>query len=474
MSKGNNDDLIYFNGINGSTGEYLFHDVKAEHVAKVAKGEKIDPDEFNQVTSRQGKKGISFATEGGDEVARDVSKAGWGLVISTKMEGLQEIMAALKPLLEHRKQQVENEELFKTLGYIPEKDRDPGRWLARYGASTGDVQPHIVPYYLLIVGSAEDIPLKFQFVLDVNYAVGRIHFDTVEEYASYAEQVVEREQTQAKQNKWLSVFGVKNPHDRATESSSKNLIPPLLERLGKSPTDWKISQLLREDATRNNLSDLLHSDDVPAFLFTASHGMGFDTDDPKQFSDQGALLCSDWPGSLKWRKPIPEDFYFSSRDIGEDVDLKGMMLFMFACYSGATPRLDNFQYAATKQVKENAPHDFISALPKRLLTAGASAIVAHVDRAWATSFLGQLNVDNTATLHSVIAEVANGLPIGYAMDHINDYYSAEESRMGMMRDSMQEDPFYKVDERELATTYIRKNDARNYLLLGDPAVRLVL
>ena len=190
MSEKSNDDLIYFNGVNGSTGEYLFHDIKPEYVTKVAKGEKIDPDEFNQVTSRQGKKGISyFGIEGGDEIARDMSKAGWGVVISTKMENLQEILTALKPLLDHRKQQVAEDDLFKTMGYIPKDDRDPGRWLARYGASTGDVQPHIVPYYLLLVGSAEDIPLKFQFVLDVNYAVGRIYFDTVEEYATYAKQV---------------------------------------------------------------------------------------------------------------------------------------------------------------------------------------------------------------------------------------------------------------------------------------------
>ena len=71
-------------------------------------------------------------------------------------------------------------------------------------------------------------------------------------------------------------------------------------------------------------------------MLTATHGIGFPADDPRQRAHQGALICQEWPGPQA-TGPVPESQYFSADDVPAGADLTGLVAFHFACFGAGTP-----------------------------------------------------------------------------------------------------------------------------------------
>lgn len=472
---------LFLNGIDAETGGYALEDINTDMIAKVARGQKLSPEDLRDAKMRKAlddQKHEHFGVaEGIDETK--LEETGWSVIFPAALpkKSVDALKEALKPLLDLRREQASaNDETFYKEVIGPELGAKNGEskneFLKRFGRGPGPADPAKFPYYAMIVGSPETIPYTFQYQLDVQYAVGRIYFDKLEDYYQYAQSVVAAETKKLARTKKAAFFGVANPDDRATQMSAEHLIKPLAKQM-KTRKDWKVDVVAPEKATKANLANYMGGKETPSLLFTASHGMNFKMGDPRLLRHTGAILTQDWPGP-KARIPIKEDLYFSGDDLPADADVFGMIAFVFACYGGGIPKLDNFYRQAFGDQKEIAPYAFISQLPLKLLShpkGGALGVFAHVERAWGQSIVWDQSAADVATFTSMIDALLNGKPAGAATEYFNERY-AEISTM--LTEELDNSSPENQDDIKIAGLWTSNNDARNYAFIGDPAVRLAI
>ncbi len=474
--------LLSFNGINGATGEYLQPPSTPATISKMIQEE---PDKQHLEQLRHKKSEDSFLVRAGIDL-KNLAETGWGVIFpaTTTNEDQykqKQIKEALSELLTHRQQQAtqKDERYYREFtgvdGYWPGKPLN--KFFSHHRVDIGQpADPQKMPYYLLIVGDPETIPYRFQYQLDVQYAVGRIYFDTLEEYAQYAHNVVVAETGNLILSPRASFFGVRNPGDRATQLSADQLVKPLANWITENQPDWQVETFLKEEATKAQLRQLLGGNDAPSLLFTASHGMGFPLGDPRQLSHQGALLCQDWPGQQWGHQATPENFYFSADDISDsDVGLLGLISFHFACYGAGTPKREDFAHGAYDERLTIAPHAFVARLPQRLLShpkGGALAVIGHVERTWECSFIWQDVEKHLAVFQDTLKQLMEGYPVGAALEWFNNRYAAKSTELN--EELEQREYGKEVSNFRLCDLWTATNDARNYAIVGDPAVRLMI
>jgi hypothetical protein len=435
---------------------------------------RVDADE--PVVRGRGERGAADHLAISDIDPNNLEEAGWCVVFHQHAD--PQVKAALAPLLAQRERQARR--LFKVFegaaGIKPgESARD---WVERQGASLALVDPENgVPVYVLLVGSPTEIPFEFQYLLDLYWNVGRLHFDTPAEYAAYAEHVVAYENAPTPPLKKRSAFFVaKNRGDRATGLLHNQVAVPLVKgtqgagamRALDGFKGFKLTPLLAADALKENLIALLRGPDAPAFLFTGSHGVKFKMTDPGQRRKQGALLCQDWPGF----GPTETQHVFTADDIPDDANVHGLVHFLFACYGGGCPRDDNFGLGTGQPPRQLVPEPIVARLPQRLLTRGALASLAHVDRAWAYSFTNSRSAPQAQEMRDVMVRILQGQRIGQATDGFNMRWAVLSAELQESQDQREAFDAQLVSNAALANRFIARNDARNYIVIGDPAVQL--
>lgn len=454
------NNTIHVSGIDAESGLPLVDPQTSSSIARFVLGPHAEP------PSPDDSQMLDFSLPYGTD-ASDVGSSGWGVVFAK--DETDDVKKALAPLLDHRRSQA-GEKLFSVLEYDGESLL---AWLEKYGAQPGAVTPEKVPYYLLLVGAPPSIPYSFQYDLKTGYLVGRLAFDTPEQYNMYANSVVEYETSASvAASKDIVYFGVRNVDNRATALSCDHLVKPLAE--GKQFNDFIGHEMVADRATKENLDAVMRKGvggKLPSLLFTASHGLGFtrwQENGDKQRKIQGALVCQDW----MWGTPTP-DQYFAGSDVPADAEIHGAISFHFACFGAGTPLRSNFHNTPDTQPPQIAQRPFESALFKELLShkkGGLLATIGHVERAWGYSIQTAGGQEQIRPFIEAIGRLQNGDPVGMAIQGFKDRYQTESVvLLNLIED---EKNGKDVDDGELSRAWTERNDARNMIVVGDPAVRL--
>jgi hypothetical protein len=467
------------NGIDGATGRYLLDPLSPEQVVDVARSADASDSDTDMLVLRRK---YERATRSDEALAvgdpKNLAEAGWGVIFAGDDPQSEEIHAALKPLIDIRRRQASAKDSTFFREYrggdgvqLGETKQD---FLTRHGVAAGmPADPAFMPYYLLIVGDPERISFRFQYELDVDYAVGRLWFPTVEEYGRYAKAVVEAEEGAANRGHRALLFAVRNPLDVATALSADRLVAPLHQVLRDSRPAWETTAVVGEDATAARLKAALA--DPPAVLFTASHGLYFPPDDRRHPHHVGALLCSDWPGPNTG--PVERSYYVAADDVPADARPAGAVVFHFACFGAGTPAEDDYPHQRRlNRGRPLAARPFVAALPRALLAhrnGGCLAVIGHIERAWGCSFLGDKDRSQVQVFRAVLENLFDGWPVGLAMEWFNLRYASLATLLtGELAKLVHRQNLDQNDLFRTAFLWTGHHDARGYVVLGDPAVRL--
>jgi hypothetical protein len=315
-----------------------------------------------------------------------------------------------------------------------------------------------------------------------NYPLVRVGMSQAEDYGKYAKAVVEYETASAVPNGREAIFwGTRHDADLATQLSADNLVQPLFAGLPAAGTaaaappiakkfKYRSRCILGDEATKANLLEVLHSrtQPPPSVLFTASHGIGgWPKGDARQKPAQGALLCQDWLGFGK----IKPAHYLTAAEVEADARVQGVVAFVFACYGAGTPRYDPYLKDLTGGPEEVADAPFVSALAQRLLSGGALAVIGHIERAWGYSIQPPGVGAQLLPFRNLLGRVMAGEPVGHSTMDFSQRFATHSVELLTQLDPSLPGTRKPTDEA-LTWTWVKRNDAQNYVVLGDPAVRL--
>ena len=165
---------------------------------------------------------------------------------------------------------------------------------------------------------------------------------------------------------------------------------------------------------------------------------------------------------------------------------EGAVAVLFACCGYGTPAVSDFHHWIKEQAPERMAHsDLLASLPERLLAhvAGPVAVIAHLDLAWLHGFtdpddlrVGQVWSPRLVPFLTAVEQVLHGQPVGLSMARLNERVHETDDRITELIDDLYSGKVTSTPafRATLGRTFVFRSDARNYMVLGDPAARVSL
>ncbi len=423
-------------------------------------------------------------TRGGLQDLNDLGEQGWAVVAPEGQTG-DRLLQAIDPLVRHREAQqgrpVEVLRAPATMTSVDAMDWAHRRYVR--GRSM-----HQIPFYALLLGDLDQLPLPLHQTLASEVHTGRLAFDQPEHYEAYVDKLLRAEATPAATAHSRSLLLTVADGSPATAIGAEGLMKPGRELLldgaqqAGRPTESLLDLAYHPGDDPRALSAAV-TDRTPTVMLSMSHGLG----SPRR----------GWPSAAEQRRRqgalyLGDGASLTGDELAGRPFLPGGVWFMVACYGAGTPERSAYRHwlaalraagefdASVDAVLRGLPREgeppFVAALPKAVLASpgGPLAFVGHVDLAWSYSFAeldGGKERAQPGRFVATVEEMLRGSRVGVALRAMYDHLARTNRNL---TDRLEEDRAGRLplDPAAYGHLWMQRQDLAAYILLGDPAARL--
>jgi len=392
-----------------------------------------------------------------DEEWTDLARTGWAVVFPEGVTRRSAVFKAVAPLIKHRRRQIRERGSTSCLQvFLGRSGYKPGQSVAQFLEAAGvreKLDPARLGYHVLLVGSPEEIPFDFQMTLDIEYAVGRLWFDDPESIRSYVERLLrfEHERPASPQHIDVACLATDGVPARTLD---EQLLPALENALRTRLPEWRIRRLGPDagGSVEETARAIFGGGQSDLMVAAGQTWLGWEGLKKEEEDQVG------WP--LIGRERVPMDAVRSGR--------APRVVFL---YGGATGGIDvrsRYAFMKTPPPLTYPDRPLISGFARAMLAweNGPLALVGKLDVSWLVApFEGRQS--ETFALSEALELVASGRTVGASMQSNSDLYHRKKhlankvDRLGT-----------ELDPRQTEGLRLSIENARCWLLLGDPAVRL--